>query len=94
MSDLPRYSRTPNVDASETEALVKGGRSSFDDIEQTAAPTYPPVAGSSSSGSRRNVTYEYEPEYPRKGNHTRVLGILGRDKDVSVFRTRDILHCS
>lgn len=86
MSDLPRYTRTPNADESETEALVKKGRDSFDvDIEDEAeaeAPSYPPRAGPSGTGLK-NVTYEIQPQYPLNGTHQRVLGILGRDKDVS-----------
>ena len=84
MSDLPRYSRTPNVDESETEALVKKGRDSFEvDVEDEAeAPIFPPRAGPSGTGVK-NVTYEIKPQYPLNETHQRVLGILGRDKDVS-----------
>lgn len=82
MSDLPRYTRTPKVDESETEALVKKARGSFDlEDEEEQAPSYPPRAGPSGSGLK-NVTYEFDPVYPMEGDHQHVLGVLGRDKEV------------
>lgn len=82
MSDLPRYTRTPNIDESETEALVKNDRNSFDIEAEAEVPTYPPRAGPSGTGIR-NVTYEINPRYPLKEDHQRVLGVFGRDKEVS-----------
>jgi hypothetical protein len=82
MSDLPRYTRTPKLDESETEALVKKARGSFDLEDEGEAPSYPPRAGPSGSGLK-NVTYEFDPVYPMEGDRQHVLGVLGRDKEVS-----------
>lgn len=45
------------------------------------------AAGSSLRGGndedRVNVTYVFEPRWPVKGKKEQVVGVLGRDKDVS-----------
>ena len=87
MSDLPRYTRTPNIDESETEALVKkGDRDSLDLVDEDEVPSYPPRAGPSGTGLK-NVTYEFAPRWPMEGDRQRVLGVLGRDKEVSLVAT-------
>jgi hypothetical protein len=81
MSDLPQYSRVPNAETGERDSLIKAGRSSLDE----SAPSYPPRAGASSATTYSNVTYTFAPRYPVKGNTQNVLGVLGRDRDVSHF---------
>lgn len=84
MSALPRYSKTPNLDESETEGLFKGDRTSLDNDDVVDGLTaYPPRPGGSSTSGLHNVTYIFEPDYPVKGNRQRVLGVLGRDREVS-----------
>jgi hypothetical protein len=79
MSDLPQYSRIPNSETGERDSLVKAGRSSLD----APIPSYPPRAGASSTTTYNNVTYTFAPRYPVKGTTQNVLGILGRDREVS-----------
>jgi hypothetical protein len=79
MSDLPKYSRIPGFEASETESLVKG-RGSLD-----GTPAYPPRAEAQASGAGpHNITYTFVPQWPVPGKRTNVLGVLGRDTDVSI----------
>jgi hypothetical protein len=78
MSDLPKYSRS-GFDTSETESLVKSDRRGSLD---GPAPSYPPTAGSSSNGLA-NITYSFIPQWPVPGKRTNVLGVLGRNTEVS-----------
>jgi hypothetical protein len=78
MSDLPKYSRS-GFDTTETDSLVKSDRRGSLD---GPAPSYPPTAGSSSNGLA-NITYSFIPQWPVPGKRTNVLGVLGRDTEVS-----------
>lgn len=78
MSDLPKYSRS-GFDTTETDSLVKGDRRGSLD---GPAPSYPPTAGSSSNGLA-NITYTFIPQWPVPGKRANVLGVLGRNSEVS-----------
>lgn len=78
MSDLPKYSRS-GFDTTETDSLVKSDRRGSLD---GPAPSYPPTAGSSSNGLA-NITYTFVPQWPVPGKRTNVLGVLGRNTEVS-----------
>jgi hypothetical protein len=78
MSDLPKYSRS-GFDTTETDSLVKSDRRGSLD---GPAPSYPPTAGSSSNGLA-NITYSFIPQWPVPGKRTNVLGVLGRNTEVS-----------
>jgi hypothetical protein len=78
MSDLPKYTRS-GFDTSETDSLVKGDRRGSLD---GPAPSYPPTAGSSSNGLA-NITYTFIPQWPVPGKRANVLGVLGRNTEVS-----------
>lgn len=80
MSELPKYSRS-GFDTTETDSLVKSDRRGSLD---GPAPSYPPAAGSSSAGLP-NITYSFIPQWPVPGKRTNVLGVLGRDTEVSHF---------
>jgi hypothetical protein len=88
MSDLPKYSYASTADL-ESAPLMSGERNNgWSKSAPVPASQGGNIAqGSSSGGQRHNVLYVFEPVYPLKGEREQVVGLLGRSREVSSFRS-------
>lgn len=91
MSDsLPKYSYNGYNDDTESAPLITREAEEQQKRSEMGRPTATSVGvatqSSSGPGPRHNVLYVFEPIYPVPGSMEQVVGVLGRDREVSPIR--------
>lgn len=85
MPDLPEYQRLPTAD-DDTHSSAAGADTKAGAEWSDNPPTYPPSSSTSASGSDHPpgiITFIFVPRWPIKGETESVLGVMGKNRDVS-----------